>query len=451
MKKSEKSTALSVRAVAAQLIFQVLQGKSLSSLLPEQQALQKGQDFPLLQEMSFGVCRVLPRLEQILQQLLDKPLKGKSKLVHCLLLVGLYQLLYTRVPSHAAVDEMVRATRQLKLNGFAGLVNAVLRQFLREQANILAKVDRHWQTLHPEWLVNRLKKAYPHWREIIEANNQKPPMWLRINSQKISAEDYRTLLAEQGIAILETRHTSPYAICLAQPKSVNQLPHFAEGWLTVQDLNAQRAALWLEPKDHTWILDACAAPGGKTTHILELASQAKVVALDVEAKRLNRVAENLQRLQQNALLICGDATQPEKWLAQVEAKMAEAEKSAVQFDQILLDAPCSATGVIRRHPDIKWLRQESDIAALVQLQQQILTALWQLLKPNGVLLYATCSVLPEENCQQIQRFLQNTSDARLMSLPVEATSNSEEIGVQFFPTEFGGDGFYYAKLTKVAN
>jgi len=180
-KKTEKSTALSVRAIAAQVILQVLdQGKSLSTLLPEVQSQVKPQDLPLLQEITFGICRVLPRLENIIKKLLDKPLKGKTRIVHCLLLVGLYQLLYMRVPAHAAVDEVVNATKSLKSDSFRGLVNGVLRRFLREQEDILAVVDKHWQTLHPEWFVNKLKKAYPNWREIIEANNQKPPMWLRI-------------------------------------------------------------------------------------------------------------------------------------------------------------------------------------------------------------------------------------------------------------------------------
>ncbi|MFC3111980.1 16S rRNA (cytosine(967)-C(5))-methyltransferase RsmB [Rodentibacter caecimuris] len=441
MKKTrEKSTALSTRAVAAQIILQVLdEGKSLSGLIPAVQNSVKIQDLPLLQEICFGVCRVLPRLEQIIQRLVDKPLKGKTRIVHCLLLVGLYQLLYMRVPAHAAVDEVVNATKTLKSDSFRGLVNGVLRRFLREQESILAQVDKHWQTLHPEWFVNKLKKAYPTWREIIEANNQKPPMWLRVNSQQNSTENYRTLLAESEIEAENGIH--PNALRLSSPIAVQKLPRFAEGVVTVQDVSAQWAATLLEPQNDEWILDACAAPGGKTTHILELAPRAKVIALDIEAQRLSRVEENLARLNQQAIVVCGDATKPDQWLAEIG-------QSAVKFDRILLDAPCSATGVIRRHPDIKWLRQETDIAQLVALQKSILKALWAKLKPNGILLYATCSVLAEENREQIAAFLAEQHDAELLPLPF--TDNESAVGFQFIPQQNGGDGFYYAKLRKRA-
>lgn len=440
MKTVKKTTALSVRAVAARAVLQVLdKGKSLSTLLPELQSQIKPQDLPLLQEICFGVCRVLPRLEQILNKLLDKPLKGKTRIVHCLLLVGLYQLLYMRVPTHAVVDEAVNATHLLNSGSFRGLVNEVLRRFLREQEHILSIVDKNWQTLHPEWLVNKLKTAYPNWREIVEANNQKPPMWIRVNPQYCSTQDYRQLLLQQGMETLTA--DNPQALRLVQPTAVSNLPYFSDGWVTVQDLHAQWSALLLEAQNGELILDACAAPGGKTTHILELAPEAKVVALDVEQSRLKRVNENLARMHQTALVICGDATRPDDWLTRIEGK------SAVNFDRILLDAPCSATGVIRRHPDIKWLRQETDIASLVELQRQILTALWAKLKPNGVLLYATCSLLPEENQWQIQRFLQQNRNAELLELPFARGENT--VGFQFIPTENGGDGFYYAKLRKI--
>lgn len=435
-----KAPALSVRALAAKIILQVLdQGKSLSALLPEVQSQVKAQDLPLLQEITFGVCRVLPRLEAILKQLVDKPLKGKTRIVHCLLLVGLYQLLYLRVPAHAAVDEVVNAARPLQVDSFRGLLNGVLRRFLREQTEILNIVDKHWQTLHPEWLVNKLKQAYPHWREIIDANNQKPPMWLRVNQQQMSAQAYLQLLQEAGISAMPSAH--PNALCLEQPQAVDKLPGFTEGAVTVQDVNAQWAALLLEPQNAELILDACAAPGGKTTHILEMAPEADVIALDIEAHRLKRVAENLARLNKKATVVCGDATKPDTWLKEIG-------KSDAQFARILLDAPCSATGVIRRHPDIKWLRQEADIPQLVALQKEILHRLWEKLQPNGILLYATCSILPEENSQQIAAFLASHADAKLLPLPFADSDN--EIGIQFFPETAGGDGFYYAKLQKQA-
>lgn len=434
-----KNRSLSARAIAAQIILNVLdQGKSLSALLPEIQKTLATQDIPLVQEITFGVCRVLPRLESILNKLLTKPLKGKTRIVHCLLLVGLYQLLYMRIPAHAAVDEVVNAAKPLKQEGFKGLINGVLRRFLREQERLLANVDKHWQTLHPEWLVNKLKAAYPNeWRQIIEANNQKPPMWLRINQQYCTASEYSTLLTQQttNIALNSTASNVPMgALLLSKPLPVSQLPEFNQGWVTVQDSHAQWAAELLDAQNNELILDACAAPGGKTTHILEKAPQAKVIALDIEQSRLARVKENLTRLKQTAQIICGDASQPEQWLP-----------PNTLFDRILLDAPCSATGVIRRHPDIKWLRKEEDIQELVQLQAKILTALWQYLKPNGTLLYATCSVLPEENSLQINHFIETHPNAQLVEFQLNQQTASTK---QFLPQQNGGDGFYYAKLMK---
>ena len=411
------------------------QGKSLSTLIPEVQHQLEPKDLPLVQEMTFGICRVLPRLESIIKQLVAKPLKGKTRLVHCLLLVGLYQLLYMRVPAHAAVDEVVNATKVLKLDSFRAFTNGVLRRFLREQEQILAVVDKHWQTLHPEWFVNKIKKVYPHWREIVEANNQRPPMWVRANVQHIQPKDYVALLGELANQRENSTACVPdCAILLENPVSVNQLPHFEQGWATVQDAHAQWSAELLDAQNGETILDACAAPGGKTTHILEKAPQAVVFALDIEENRLKRVRENLVRLNQSATVICGDASKPDMWL-----------EKGVMFDRILLDAPCSATGVIRRHPDIKWLRKEADITELANLQSKILEALWARLKPNGILLYATCSILPEENSLQIQRFLENHSDAESVEMDFHGEKVAEK---QFFPQSNGGDGFFYAKLKK---
>ena len=341
-----------------------------------------------------------------------------------------------RVPAHAAADEVVNATKTLKLDSFRALTNGVLRRFLREQEQILAIVDKHWQTLHPEWFVNKIKKAYPHWREIVEANNQRPPMWVRANVQHVQPKDYVALLGE-----LANQRENPTAcvpdcaILLENPVSVNQLPNFEQGWATVQDAHAQWSAELLDAQNGETILDACAAPGGKTTHILEKAPQAVVFALDIEENRLKRVRENLARLNQTATVICGDAIEPDTWL-----------EKGVMFDRILLDAPCSATGVIRRHPDIKWLRKEADITELANLQVKILETLWARLKPNGILLYATCSILPEENSLQIQRFLENHSDAESVEMDFHGEKVTEK---QFFPQPNGGDGFFYAKLRKI--
>src|SRR5699024_9935328 len=259
-----------------------------------------------------------------------------------------------------------------------GVVNGVLRQFIRQQTQLMQQaVPEAIQHCHPDWLVQQLKHAYPdQWPAILTANNQKAPIWLRVNRLHHTTEAYQALLTQQGIHAEQHKHCSQ-ALRLANFVAVDQLPGFTQGWVTIQDLSAQQAVQWLEPQNNEQILDLCAAPGGKTTHILELAPQAKVWAVDIDAQRLQRVQANLQRLQQTAHIVQGDACQPQQWAA------------GQQFDRILVDAPCSATGVIRRHPDIKWLRRASDIPVLVNLQQQILTAIWPYLKANGILVYTT--------------------------------------------------------------
>lgn len=429
-----KRNKVSVRALAAQMILQVLdQGKSLSTLIPQASNQLPVKDLPLLQEICFGVCRTLPRLEAINKLMLSKPLVKKARIGHCLLLVSFYQLLYMRVPAHAAVDEAVNATRILKVEQFKGLVNGVLRRFLREQEQIMQRVDKGYQTLHPEWIVQQFKQYYPEqWRSIVEENNLKPPMWLRVNRQKFERDEYSQLLIEANI---DHELGSPdCAIHLTQAVSVTRLPLFEQGAVTVQDSHAQWAAKILSPQNGELILDACAAPGGKTTHILEIAPQAEVIAIDADKERLKRVDENLNRLSQKAKVMVGDATQPQQWW-----------KENRQFDRILLDAPCSATGVIRRHPDIKWLRKEADIQELASLQKNILNTLWGKLKPGGTLVYATCSLLPQENSLQIKQFLQSHSNAKLIMLNQEGET---EFGWQLFPYHAGGDGFFYAKLYK---
>lgn len=424
-----------LRAIAAQCIAQVLdQGLSLSTVLPEQQQKISDKDKALLQELCFGVLRTLPLLNWYLKQLMAKELTGKQRVLHYLLLVGLYQILYTRIPPHAAVGETVNGVITLKRPQLKGLVNGVLRQFQRQQDELQAKAQKSGsQHLHPEWFIARIKKAYPeNWQAIVEANNQKPPMWLRVNRQFHSRQDYLALLQEADISanIDEAR---PDALLLSAPQAVTNLPGFTQGWVTVQDVSAQESVLYLEPKDNEIILDLCAAPGGKTTHILEVAPKAHIVAVDIDEQRVERIKENLDRLQQKAEVIVGDGKTPESW------------SPYRTFDRILLDAPCSATGVIRRHPDIKWLRRDSDIDELVKLQHDILNAIWPYLKPNGTLVYATCSVLPEENAQQIAEFLKTHPDAK-----IEPLIKSDKFGKQNLPALTGGDGFFYAKLIKTS-
>lgn len=422
-----------LRAIAAQCIAQVLdQGLSLSTVLPEQQQKISDKDKALLQELCFGVLRVLPLLSWYLQQLMAKELTGKQRVLHYLLLVGLYQILYTRIPPHAAVGETVNGVIALKRPQLKGLVNGVLRQFQRQQEELQTKaLKSDSQYLHPKWFITRLKQAYPeNWQAIIDANNQKPPMWLRVNRQFHSRDAYLALLQKADIAA-EMDETNPDALRLLTPQAVTNLPGFTQGWVTVQDVSAQESVLYLEPKDDELILDLCAAPGGKTTHILEVAPKAKVVAVDIDKQRVERISENLLRLHQHADVIIGDGRTPASW-SPYDA-----------FDRILLDAPCSATGVIRRHPDIKWLRRDSDIIELVKLQYDILNAIWPYLKPNGTLIYATCSVLPEENKQQIDAFLKQHDDVKLVPL-----TETDDLGKQNLPSPTGGDGFFYAKLIK---
>lgn len=417
-------TSNNARATSAKILNRVLEeGQSLSAVLL---TIANNKDRALIQEICFGVLRVMPQLDFFINKLMAKPLKGKNRLFHYLLMVGLYQILYTRVPPHAAVAETVNAVKVLNKNQFNGVINGVLRQFQRQQTELLAEYQKqNNQTLHPSWFVKRIQQAYPEqWQSIITANNQKPPMWLRVNVLHHTAEQYQSLLAQIDIAA-ECHSTLPGALRLLSPVPVTSLPGFLEGWVTVQDLSAQYAAHLLAPENRETILDLCAAPGGKTTHILELAPNAQVLAIDHDKQRLQRVYENLTRLNQQAEVKVGDGRFPEQWCA------------GMSFNRILLDAPCSATGVIRRHPDIKWLRRDSDIAELAQLQYEILTNIWPYLKTGGRLVYATCSVLPDENKLQIERFLAETPNAKL-----------EGEMQQHLPTIEGGDGFFYGTLVK---
>ena len=430
---------MNVRAIAAKVLNQVVeQGKSLSQALPAVQQDLSPKDKALVQMLCYGVLRTLPRLDFYARSLMQKPLTGKLRDLHFLVLVGFYQLLYTRIPSHAAVGETVNGAIALKKPAFKGMVNGVLRSFLREQESLVEKAEQQPALLycHPSWLVKRLQAAYGEEKaaQIMLDNNQQAPMWLRVNAQHHDREQYLALLnvQEKSAQALEFNDN---ALCLDKACDVYQLPGFEDGWVSVQDGAAQFAAHYLDAQVGDLVLDACAAPGGKTAHTLELQTQLKqMVAVDFDEKRLLRVEENLQRLNLQATVIHGDASKPELWW------------TGEQFDRILCDAPCSATGVIRRHPDIRWLRRDSDIAELVALQQNILVALWKKLKPGGILLYATCSILPDENDLQIQAFLESTSDAVL--IPLSEQYNGEAVSRQILPNEQQMDGFYYAKLQK---
>ncbi|MDF7679843.1 16S rRNA (cytosine(967)-C(5))-methyltransferase RsmB [Enterobacteriaceae bacterium ESL0689] len=425
---------LNLRSLAAQAIEQVIeQGQSLSNILPPLQKKVSDRDKSLLQELCFGSLRTLSQLEWLINQLMARPMTGKQRTVHYLIMVGLYQLLYTRIPAHAALAETVEGAIAIKRPQLKGLINGVLREFQRQQDTLLATFAQNdSRFLHPSWLLKRLQKSWPQqWQRIVDANNQHPPMWLRINRQKCSRDQWMILLEEAGLQGF-AHPDYPDAVRLITPAAVYTLPGFDQGWVSVQDLSAQRCMQYLAPENGERILDLCAAPGGKTTHILEVAPQASVLAVDLDQQRLSRVYDNLKREGMEAQVRQGDGRYPTQW--------CQGEK----FDRILLDAPCSATGVIRRHPDIKWLRRTDDIDKLVQVQAEILDAIWPYLRSGGTLLYATCSILPEENSQQIADFLRRTPDAK-----ISMTGSPAQPGIQNLPAIEEGDGFFYAKLIKL--
>ena len=425
-----------VRATAARVIGAVIGGLSLNQVLPEKLNDVSERDRALLQQLSYGTLRQSPRLQAILRQLLDKPLRDKDRDVQGLLLCGLYQLDSTRVPDHAAVAATVDATRALKKHWAKGMTNAVLRRYLREREQLTQALDEAAAASHPAWLFQKILTQWPAAAAaIIDANNQQPPMTLRVNRGQASRDDYVSSLKGHGIAA-KAGCLSKHAIQLAVPIDVWDLPEFSAGRVSVQDEAAQMAALLLQAGAGERVLDACAAPGGKTCHILELQPElAELVAMDVDELRLQKVSENLQRLNLKATLITGDAASP------------PAALQPASFDRILVDAPCSASGVIRRHPDVKLLRRESDIAPLANQQLCILRGLWPLLKTGGTLLYATCSILDEENSQVIQRFLTEEGDAALSDTEM-AGSESVTSGRQLLPSSGGTDGLFYAALQK---
>ncbi|MCE0781129.1 MULTISPECIES: 16S rRNA (cytosine(967)-C(5))-methyltransferase RsmB [Pseudomonas] len=429
------------RLAAARALAAVLSGKaSLNSSLPAQLDKVDERDRGLTQDLAFGTARWQPRLDLLAAQLLQKPFKAADADVQALLLVGLYQLFYTRIPAHAAIGETVGCADKLKKPWAKGLLNAVLRRAQREGEALLAGMERDpvVRTAHPRWLQKALKAFWPEqWEAICAANNAHPPMILRVNRRHHSRDAYLALLADAGIDASACQYSRD-GIVLAEACDVRGLPGFAEGWVSVQDEAAQLSADLLELAPGQRVLDACCAPGGKTCHLLEAeAGLAQMVAIDLEAKRLTRVRENLERLQLDAELIACDARDTASWW------------DGKPFQRILLDAPCSATGVIRRHPDIKLTRQADDIPALATLQGELLDALWPTLEVGGMLLYATCSSLPTENTEVIGAFLARTPGARELDLATEAGLRQPH-GRQLLAQEGGHDGFYYAKLIKIA-
>ncbi len=426
------------RRLAARVLLRVLRdGQSLTAALEQQlDNAANAKDRAFVQALCYGVCRQYHRLDFVLDRLLSKPLRGKDLDIRLLLLAGIYQLRHMRVKPHAAVSETVAAAGGK--SWAKSLVNGVLRRYQREHESLegTAESDPAARFSHPDWLIRLLRENWPERAEaIMAANNEPPPLVLRVNLRHGSREEYLALLQERGISAQAAAYC-PTAVVLERAVTVDQLPAFAAGGVSVQDGAAQLAAQLLELQPGQTVLDLCAAPGGKTAAILEQQPQlGSLLAVDVDEGRLEKVTENLRRLQLRAEVLCADAARPETWA------------KGRNFDRILLDAPCSALGVIRRHPDIKLLRRESDIDELVKVQADILDAAWSLLRPGGMLLYATCSVLKRENEQQMAAFLARRDDAEEQKIDAD-WGLQRVVGRQILTGESQMDGFYYAKIRK---
>ncbi|EGV33688.1 sun protein [Thiorhodococcus drewsii AZ1] len=427
------------RAMAARAVYRVRdRGESLTRVIRDSHSTESSVDHALIQEMSYGTLRQLPRLEAISARLLNRALKHGDRDLDALILVGLYQLSAMSTPPHAAVSATVDAVRLLGKANKAPLVNALLRRFQREREALEASVDcdRDLQWLFPAWLLKRLRADWPDdWQQIVEASNDRAPMSLRVNRMHLDPQQYAERLAAADIGSTPIPG-SEAGLMLNRPRPTRELPEFDRGWVSVQDAGAQLAAQLLDAQPGQRVLDACAAPGGKTAAILErVGNQVELTAIDQDPTRLASVQTLLTRLGLTAEVAVGDASDPSgDW----------AER---RYDRILLDVPCSATGVIRRHPDIKWLRRESDIETLRETQRRILDAIWPLLAPGGRLLYATCSLLPQENQSQIAAFLSRQPEAREIALETER-GRALQHGRQLLPTAGGSDGFYYALIEK---
>lgn len=436
------SASARVRARAASIVAQVaMQGRSLDAALLDNVSAS-AQERGLLRTLCYDSIRWWIRLDALLARLLSRPDQKLAPDVRALAVVGLCQLLHTDIPAHAAVDETVNAARLLGHPRAAAMINAILRRAQREHAALLAQIDRDaaLRTAHPRWLVERIASQWGEQTDaLLTANNARPPFWIRVNRSRGAGADYRKRLESEGIAVRASLFNDE-GLLLERALDVHELPGFSAGEVSVQDAAAQLAAHLLAACDGERVLDACAAPGGKTGHILERTQRLEeLVALDIAAERMKRVADNLERLNLKATLRIADANEPRAWF------------DGRSFDRILLDAPCSGTGVIRRHPDIKLLRQPSDVPAMAQRQAQLLAALWPTLKPGGRLLYAVCSVLREETTTVVERFLAARADAREVTAAAVAAIGHpacEGTGLRIGVGTGGMDGFYYSCLEK---
>jgi len=435
-----KKTQDNARLAALQLLSQVLdQGLGLADSSGESEPADP-RDRAFSRHLAYGVLRWLNALEWLSAQLLQRPLKARDRDIQRLILLGLHELWQNGSADHAAINESAECARSLNKAWAVGLINAVLRRFQRERGEWLGRLaQRDEQYAHPAWLLKTLRVDWPEdWRDIVAANNQPAPLWLRLRGDR-DGSGLRDQFVQRGFACA-THPDVTGSLKVVPAAAVTALPGFAEGLVSVQDPAAQLAADLLQPAPGDRVLDACAAPGGKTAHLLERNPGISLTALDKSPQRLELVTANLERLRlgdRPGLRLCAaDATEPETWW------------DGAAFQRILLDAPCTATGVIRRHPEIKWLRTPRQVQAAVQLQKLLLARLWPLLDPGGILLYATCSVLKDENSRQIEHFLADHPEAELSGITAQWGRCSGP-GRQILPGEGEMDGFFYARLRKV--
>jgi len=439
MTKSARGAA--PRAIAARALDLMLsRGRNLDRALAEAGLDSLGaRDRSLANALAYGAVRNQLRNQRIIDQLVARPFRRRDSVIAALISVGLFALTESRRPDYAIVSATVAAAPELGRPQMKGLVNALLRRFLRERDELLAHANQYDEArwLHPEWLITQIRKDWPNdWQEILTAGNQQAPMWLRINLAHTNRNDWLARLGTETVALPEQ---FPAAVMLAEPMPVDDLPGFRDGDCSVQDIASQAAAVLLKPQPGMRVLDACAAPGGKAMHILEHCPGIReLVALDESSARLERVKENFRRSGIEATVIQGDARKPEAWW---DGKL---------FERILLDAPCSATGVIRRHPDIRYLRKQADIEQLAKQQYKMLQALWPLLKPGGLLLYSTCSLLRAENDQVVERFVQAKADAKIVAIKMDISGSTfdKSAGLQMLPGRIDNDGFYYALIER---
>ncbi|MEP6884088.1 MAG: 16S rRNA (cytosine(967)-C(5))-methyltransferase RsmB [Gammaproteobacteria bacterium] len=439
-----KAPAASPRSLAAHAVARILrEGVTLDAALKDTLAAATPQLAPSVRSLSYGAVRGYYRHEAILGRLLSTPVKSLDFLVRALLSVALYELEDAKTPEYAVVDAAVQTAKDTDAVRAAGLINAVLRRYLRERKVLDADIARNPVTRHasPVWLADRLRADWPvRWTQLLAAGDAQAPMWLRVNSRRTTTEEYLGMLREAGIGARPELRV-PLAVVLDSPCDVHELPGFATGLVSVQDLGAQCVASPLALAGGQRVLDACAAPGGKTALIAEREPNlSSLWAIDIDPHRLNRVRENLSRGELHAEVVNGDAGVPGSWW------------DGIPFDRILLDAPCSALGVIRRHPDIRLRKSPSDIDKLPRLQAELLNSAWRMLKSGGRLVYATCTVTRSENRDLIGAFLRATPDA--VTVPAENWQGwpnfgeADEYGRQILPGEAGADGFYYAALDK---